>query len=87
MFDKLRQMGDQFGMLQKLMQDENFKAFMGHPKAQELFRDPEFKEVAKSRDLSKILSHPKFIPLMRDPELSSLIAKIGSSGVLQRKGV
>lgn len=66
----------QLQMMHKLMQDENFKAFVSHPKVQELFRDPEFKDVAKSRDFAKISSHPKFLEMARDPELSQLLLKI-----------
>ena len=73
----------QFQMMQRLMQDENFKVFIAHPKVQALFKDEEFKEVAKTRDFSKILSHPKFAVLMKEPELSSLMAKIDFQGLLQ----
>jgi hypothetical protein len=83
MFDKMRDMAGQFGMMQKLMQDENFKAFISHPKVQELFKDPEFKEIAKTREFSKIAGHPKFAALMRDPELAQLMAKLGSSGLIK----
>lgn len=69
MFDKLQAM-------QRLMQDENFKAFISNPKVQTLFRDPEFKQVAQTQDFMKIVSHPKFMELMRDPELAQLMAKI-----------
>jgi len=69
MFDKIQAM-------QKLMKDENFRAFVSHPKVQVLFRDPEFKEVAKSRDFSKIAMHPKFMQLAQDPEVSKLLLKI-----------
>lgn len=75
---------ENFQMMQKLARDENFKAFISHPKVQALFKDEEFKEVAKTRDFSKILSHPKFVVLMRDPELSSLMAKINLQGMIQR---
>ena len=84
MFGKLNGMMGNFQMMQKLMQDENFKAFISHPKVQELFKDEEFKEVAKTRDFSKIFSHPKFVALMREPELSSLMAKINLQGMIQR---
>ena len=69
-------MMNQIKMMQELMRDENFKAFIAHPKVQGLFRDPEFKDVAKSRDFSKIAAHPKFMQLARDPELSRLLLKI-----------
>jgi hypothetical protein len=65
-----------FGVIQKLMQDENFKAFVSHPRVQDLFQDPEFKEVAQTRDFSKIMMHPKFSTLMRDPEIAPLLAKL-----------
>ncbi len=71
-------------MMQKLMQDENFKTFISHPKVQELFKDPEFKVIAQTKDFSKILLHPKFALLMREPELSSLMAKINLGGMIQR---
>ena len=76
MFGKMKDMMGQMQMMQKLMQDENFKAFISHPKVQELFRDPEFKDVAKTRDFAKIAAHPKFAALARDPELSQLLVKI-----------
>ena len=76
MFDKMKDMMGQMQMMQQLMQDENFKAFISHPKTQELFRDPEFKEVAQSRDFAKITVHPKSMELARDPELSRLLVKI-----------
>ena len=83
MFGHLNGMMGNFQMMQKLMRDENFKAFISHPKVQALFKDEEFKEVAKTKDFSKILSHPKFAVLMREPELSSLMAKINLQGIIQ----
>ena len=76
-------MMQQFQMMQRLMKDENFKTFIGHPKVQELFKDPEFKEIAQSGDFSKIMSHPKFAALMKDPELASLMAKINPEGIMR----
>ena len=76
MFNKMQGMMGQLQMMQKLMVDENFKAFISHPKVKELFKDPEFKDVAKSQDFSRILANPKFAGLMRDPELAALMAKI-----------
>ena len=74
MFDKMKDMMGQMQMMQQLMKDENFKAFISHPKTQELFRDPEFKEVAQSRDFARITAHPKFMELARDPELAQFLA-------------
>ena len=76
MFDKMKDMMGQMKLMQDLMKDENFKAFISHAKVQELFKDPEFKEVAMTRDFSKISAHPKFMELMRDQELSQLLMKI-----------
>ena len=42
----------------------------------ELFRDPEFQEVIKTKDTAKILSHPKLASLMSDPEIAQLAAKL-----------
>mgnify|MGYP001561670486 FL=1 len=74
----------QFQMMQRLMADENFKAFISHPKVQEVFRDPEFKEVAKFQDFGKIAANPKFTALMGDPELAALMAKIDPKKFMQR---
>lgn len=82
MFDKMKGMMDQFSMMQRLMKDENFKAFISHPKVQELFKDPEFKDVAKSQDFNRIVSHPKFAALMRDPEVAPLMAKLNPQSFL-----
>lgn len=76
MFDKIKGAMDQFQMVQKMMQDENFKAFISNPKVQDLFKDPEFKVIAKTKDFSKIVAHPKFAALMKDPELAQVMAKI-----------
>ena len=76
MFDKMKDMMGQMKMMQELMRDENFKAFISHPRVQELFRDPEFKSVAATRDFSKIAVHPKFMELSKDPEVSQLLLKI-----------
>ncbi len=76
MFGGMKDMMGQFQMVQKLMRNQKFKAFISYPKVQALFQDPEFKEIAKSRDFSKITTHPKFAALMRDPEVAALAAKI-----------
>lgn len=76
MFNKLKGMTDQFKMMQKLMQDENFRAFISHPKVREVFMDPEFQTIMKSKDAQKMMTHPKFSSLMRDPEVAQLIAKL-----------
>ena len=85
MFEKFKGMAGQFQMMQKMMQDEDFKAFIAHPKIQALFQDPEFKEVAKTRDFAKILSNPKFAGLMQDPEVASLVAKLNPQKFMQNK--
>lgn len=82
MFSKMQEVMGQFGVMQKLMKDENFRSFIAHPRVQELFRDPEFKEVAKTRDLARILSHPKCAEIMRDPDLASLLSKLNAQALL-----
>ena len=82
MFGGMKDMMGQLQMVQKLMKDENFKAFISHPKVQALFQDPEFKEVAKTKDFSKIAVHPKFASLTRDPEVASLMAKINPKDLM-----
>ena len=83
MLENIKDMMGQFQIMQRLMADENFKAFIAHPKVQEVFKDSEFKEIAKSKDFSKILSNPKFASLMRDPELAALMAKINPQKFMQ----
>ena len=83
MFDNMKDMMSQMKMMQELMKDENFKAFISHPKVQELFKDPAFKEVAQTRDFSKITAHPKFMELMKDSQLSQLMLKIDPARFLK----
>ncbi len=82
MFGGMKDMMANMQMMQRMMKDENFRAFVSHPKVQELFRDPEFKEVAKSRDFAKISSHPKFMALGRDPEVAALMLRIDPKSFL-----
>ncbi len=82
MFGNIKGMMGQFQQMQKLMQNENFKAFISNPKVQDLFRDEDFKTVAKTRDFSKIATHPKFAALMKDPELAALMAKLNPKDLL-----
>ena len=79
MFDKIQGMKEWFQTLQQLMKDENFRAFLSHPRVQELLKDPEFLEILKTKDQTKLATHPKFAFLSRDPEIASLIAKLVSS--------
>ncbi len=76
MFGKMKDMMGQMQMIQKMMKDENFKAFMAHPKVQELFKDPEFIAMLKTQDFKKIAAHPKFSVLREDKELADLAAKL-----------
>ncbi len=84
MFGKMKGMMDQLNMMKTLMADENFRAFISHPKVQEVFKDPEFKAIAKSQDFSKIMRHPKFAGVMRDPEVAALMSKINPQSILQK---
>ena len=81
MFGDMQGMMGQLQLMQKLMKDENFQAFISHPKIQELFKDPEFKEIAQTKDFQKILTQPKFAALIKDPELAALLAKIDFQGL------
>ncbi len=85
MFEGMKGMMGQFSLMQRLMKDENFKAFISHSKVQDLFKDPEFKDVAKSQDFNRIVSHPKFAALMRDPEVAALMAKLNPQSFLGGK--
>lgn len=76
MFGKMNDMMKQMQMAQKLMKDDNFKAFMSHPKIQAIFMDPEFQEVLKTQDQIKILNHPKLAGLKNDPEVVGLLSKL-----------
>ena len=76
MFGKGKEMMDQLKLVQTLMKDENFKAFMAHPKIQVLMKDPEFVSALKAQDFSKISDHPKFSELRSDKELAELAAKL-----------
>ena len=78
MFGKMKSMMDQIKLAQQLMKDENFKAFMSHPKMQELFKDPEFIALIKTQDFSKIMSHPRFASVLKDPEVLELMKKLKS---------
>ena len=82
MFGEIGGMMEQFQMMQKLMKDENFKVFITHPKVQELFKDPEFKEIAKTKQMMKIVQYPKFAGLLRDPEVAPLMAKINPQAIM-----
>ena len=79
MFDKMKSFMSQMQLMQKLMKDENFKAFISHPKIQVLMKDPEFVELMKSKDFQKVSSHPKFSVLRDDKELAELARKMAAS--------
>jgi hypothetical protein len=76
MFGKMGDMMKQVQMMQKLMKDDNFKAFISHPKMQELIKDPEFMQLMKKQDMPALQKHARFGAVMKDPEILSLIQKI-----------
>ncbi len=76
MLSEIKDMMGQFQGVHGLMNDESFKAFIAHPKAQEVLRDLEFREIAAQKNFAKILSYPKFAALLKDPEVAPLMAKI-----------
>ena len=67
---------DQFQTVQRLMKDENFRAFIANPKVQEVFKDPEFQKIIQENNIFKFMSHSKFSSLMQDPEIRVLILKL-----------
>jgi|APTNR8051073442_1049403.scaffolds.fasta_scaffold118220_1 hypothetical protein len=76
MFGKMGDMMKQMQMMQKLMKDDNFKAFISHPKMQELIKDPEFMQLMKKQDMPALQKHARFGAIMKDPEILGLIQKI-----------
>ena len=83
MFDKMKGMMKQMQLMQKLMKDEHFKAFISHPKVQELFKDPEFQELIKKQDMAKLQSHPKLMAMLNDPDVRPLMAKIDPKALFE----
>ena len=79
MFGKMKNMMEQMRLMQHLMKDENFKAFISHPKIQAIFQDPEFQDLLKTQDFQKIMDHPKFSGLKNDRELVQLISRLNLS--------
>ena len=86
MFEKLQDKWQQLQMLQKLMKDEHFKAFLSHPKVQAAFQDPALQQALKSQDMAKIAGHPKLLALMRDPEVAPLLAKLNPQDLIKENG-
>ena len=76
MFGKAKDRMGQFQMIQKMMQGENFKAFISHPKIQTLLKDPEFLALLKTQDFNKITLNPKFSALRGDQDLAALASKL-----------
>ena len=76
MFGNSSNFFQQIERVQKLMKDENFKAFVSHPKVQTLFADPEFRKALQSQNPQTILNHPKMAALKDDPEIRALISKL-----------
>ncbi|MFA6600829.1 MAG: hypothetical protein WC352_09295 [Candidatus Omnitrophota bacterium] len=69
----------QIQLMHQLMKDENFKKLMGHPRVQELFRDPEFLKALQTKDAANLMSHPGLAKLQEDPELREMIGKLDLS--------
>ncbi len=76
MFGKMKNMMDQFKMMQEMMKNEDFRAFISHPKIQSLMKDPEFVESLKKQDFNTVLQNPKFAALRSDQELIQLASKL-----------
>lgn len=65
-----------FQKMMMMMKDENFRAFISHPKVREMFQDPEMKKSLEAQKFSDLLSNPKFAEMMRDPEVMALMSKL-----------
>lgn len=76
MFGKMQSFMQQMQMVNKLMRDENFKAFISHPKIQTIFSDPEFQKSLQTKNPDLMMNHPKLAPLRNDPEIAALLAKV-----------
>jgi thiol-disulfide isomerase/thioredoxin len=83
MFEKLRGKIDQMKLIRRLMQDEQLKALISHPKVQALLQDPAFRELISSKDPAKIATHPNCVALMQDPEVGPLLAKLDPQRFIQ----
>jgi penicillin V acylase-like amidase (Ntn superfamily) len=64
------------GKMQKLMKDDNFKAFIDHPDVKAMMQDPEFQNAIKSKNYMKLMQNQKLVKLMKDPEIQSKISKL-----------
>ena len=60
MFGQIKSAMDQLKMMQQVMQDEHFKAFISHPKVQAVLTDPEFQTLIKQQNWVKLGTHPIF---------------------------
>ena len=85
MFGKFQDTMKMLQLMQRLMKDEPFRAFINHPKVQHAFKDPEFQQIIQAKDMTKLSSSPKLAELMRDPEVSSLFAKVDFQKLLQQE--
>ena len=83
MFGKIKNAMDQLKMMQQLMKDDNFKAFISHPKVQAMLKDSEFQQLIKQQNWVKLGTHPKLAALMKDPEVAPLMAKIDPKALFQ----
>ena len=81
MFESLKGTWQQLQMMQRLMKDERFKAFITHPKVQALLSDQAFQAAVKSKDTVRITT--ALAPLSRDPELAPLVAQINFQTLLK----
>ncbi len=66
----------QLQIMQRLMSDKNFKVLMAHPKIQEIFKDPGFREAIQSQDVNRIMNDPRILVLKEDPEVAPLLLQL-----------
>ena len=83
MFGNFKNMMEQMQLMQRLMKDDNFKAFIAHPKVQDLFKDSAFQTALKSKDTTQVMNHPKMLALKNDPELETLLKKVDFQNLMK----
>ena len=62
--------------LKQLMDTEEGRKVLAHPKIQTLLENEDFKQAIQEKDIAKLVNHPEFMELTQDLEFRELLAKI-----------
>lgn len=81
MFDSQKNWLGQFEKMKQWLKDEDFRAFLSHPKVQELLKDDEFRKTLEEKNMFKLMANPKISALMSDPETRSFMMKLHSKSL------